>query len=149
MNDETLKDLYGFTLIELLVVISILAILATVAVVQYTGINSKARDSARRADIYAIATALEVNKIRETYSPLQQHQFSSFQWLDPKGDAYCIAAGNPADPPDVYWGNSCPAGFLNVAPGIPSGTFLAWKVCTFLENPQSGQPNVFCSSHRQ
>jgi len=142
-------NLKGFTLVELLVVIAILAILTTVGIVQYWGINARARDSARRADIYEIASALEVNKAVQGYSPLQTGQFSSFQWADPKGEAYCIGVGSPADPVNtVSWGSNCPSGFETVAPGVPAGNVLGWKVCTFLENSAEGL-HVFCKASRQ
>lgn len=147
---KTLKNDEGLTLIELLIVIAILAILATVATVYYVGINSKARDSARRADLYEISTALEVNKTLTGYVPLQVSQFSSFQWSDPLGNAYCIATGIPDDPSvGSVWGSSCPSGYSVIAPGVPSGSFTAWKVCTFLEKPGSGSSNVFCKTSRQ
>lgn len=140
----------GFTLVELLIVIVILAILSTIAGVYYVGINAKARDSARRSDLYEISTALEINKTQNLYNPLQVNQFSSFQWADPRGDAYCIAPGTPTDPSTSFpWGNTCPSGFSPVAPGVPPGSFTAWKVCTFLENPGAGNPNVYCKTSSQ
>ena len=48
----------------------------------------------------------------------------------------------------VPWGTTCPAGFEEVAPGVPAGSFTDWKVCTFLENPGSGA-NIFCKTSRQ
>ena len=129
---------------------TIIIILATITMMQYVGINKKARDSARRADIYELSAALEVNKDTESYKPLQTGQFSSFQWKDPKGSAYCIGVGNPSDPGDIpNWGSTCPSGFNPVSPGEPEGIFYAWKVCTFLEIPASGQSNVFCRSSSQ
>lgn len=140
----------GFTLVELLVVIAILAIFATIGTVYYVGINAKVRDSARMANLYTISTALEVNKRPDTYKPLLQSQFSSFQWLDPIGDVYCIATGTPLDPVNTSpWGSTCPVGFGAVAPGEPSSNFTTWKVCTFLENPEPPLTNVFCKTHRQ
>lgn len=136
----------GFTLVELLIVIAILSVLATIGYVAYYGMNSKARDSARRADIHEITTALEVNKSDQGYIPLQVNQFSSFQWIDPGGNVYCIGVGNPSDPSvSVPWGSSCPSGFVSVAPGVPAGYFANWKVCAFIENSAS----VFCKSSRQ
>lgn len=137
-------------MVELLVVIVILAILVTLGVVQYWGINSRARDSARRADIYEISIALEAHKLQQSYTPLAVSQFSSFQWADPSGDAYCISTGNPADPANTSaWGTTCPSGFDEVAPGVPAETFNSWKVCTFLELPAPPTANVFCRSSSQ
>lgn len=50
----------GFTLIELMVAISIVAILATVGLVQYGSAQKIARDSKRKQDLRSIATALEL-----------------------------------------------------------------------------------------
>ena len=49
----------GFTLIELLVVISIIGILATIAIVSYTGAQKQARDIERKSDLKQYQTALE------------------------------------------------------------------------------------------
>lgn len=50
----------GFTLVELLVAISIIAILSTIGLAIFSGIQSKARDSIRKNDLRALATALEI-----------------------------------------------------------------------------------------
>jgi prepilin-type N-terminal cleavage/methylation domain-containing protein len=47
----------GFTLIELLIVIAIIGILATLAVVAFTGAQQRSRDSKRVADIRAVVSA--------------------------------------------------------------------------------------------
>ena len=47
----------GFTLIELLIVIAIIGILATLAVVAFTGVQQRSRDSKRVADIRAVVSA--------------------------------------------------------------------------------------------
>jgi prepilin-type N-terminal cleavage/methylation domain-containing protein len=49
----------GFTLIELLVVISVLGILATIALVSFTGSQKQARDVKRKSDISQYRLALE------------------------------------------------------------------------------------------
>ena len=53
----------GFTLVELLVVIVILAILGIVGITIFTGTQSKARDSKRKEDVGAMASAMEANYI--------------------------------------------------------------------------------------
>ena len=52
----------GFTLIELLVVISILGILAALALASYGNAQAKSRDSRRKTDLDAIKKALELAK---------------------------------------------------------------------------------------
>lgn len=49
----------GFTIVELLIVIVVIAILATLVIVTFTGIQQKARDSQRQTDINAIDSHLE------------------------------------------------------------------------------------------
>lgn len=44
----------GFTIVELLIVIVVIAILATLVIVTFTGIQKKARDSQRQTDINAV-----------------------------------------------------------------------------------------------
>jgi len=63
-----MKNNKGFTLFELLVTISIIAVLTAVAVVSFGGVNKKARDSRRSADLEKIRIALEAYKqLNNTY----------------------------------------------------------------------------------
>lgn len=50
----------GFTLIELLVVVSIIAILAVIGMVMLGGLQGRARDAERRAEVDAILKAYEI-----------------------------------------------------------------------------------------
>ena len=54
------KSTSGFTIVELLIVIVVIAILAAISVVAYTGIQQRARDSKRTNDIAQIKKALLV-----------------------------------------------------------------------------------------
>lgn len=54
------KSRSGFTIVELLIVIVVIAILATVSIVAYNGIQQRARNSQRISDIKAIANAVEL-----------------------------------------------------------------------------------------
>ena len=49
----------GFTLIELLVVVAIIAILVSVGMVSYSGIQQRGRDTTRKTDLESVASALE------------------------------------------------------------------------------------------
>lgn len=50
----------GFTIVELLIVIVVIAILATISVVAYNGIQQRARDNIRKSDLATIEKALEL-----------------------------------------------------------------------------------------
>ncbi len=49
----------GFTLVELMIVITVIAILATIAVVSFTRVQKQARDTKRKGDLRALATGLQ------------------------------------------------------------------------------------------
>ena len=53
----------GFTIVELLIVIVVIAILAAITIVGFNGVQARSRDSMRKADINALAKALEVHYI--------------------------------------------------------------------------------------
>jgi general secretion pathway protein G len=67
----------GFTLIELLVVVTIIGILAAIAVVQVKYAQRKAAESALRADLY------EMRKAIDDYYADKQHYPSSLEDLKP------------------------------------------------------------------
>lgn len=48
----------GFTIVELLIVIVVIAILASISIVAYNGVQGRARDSKRASDIAAIEKAI-------------------------------------------------------------------------------------------
>ncbi len=54
------SKLKGFTLIELLVVISLIGILAALALVSYTGSQKQARDTQRKSDLKQYQNSLEL-----------------------------------------------------------------------------------------
>lgn len=53
----------GFTIVELLSVTVVIAVLAAIWVVAYTGLQSRARDTPRLKDVRAIAWALEAYRV--------------------------------------------------------------------------------------
>ena len=59
----------GFTLIELLVVITIIAILSMIGIVAFSDAQKNARDGKRKADMNAVAKALESNYSVNAASP--------------------------------------------------------------------------------
>jgi len=59
----------GFTIVELLIVIVVIAILATLVIVTFTGIQQKARDSKRQTDIDALDSHLLAYYANSGYYP--------------------------------------------------------------------------------
>jgi general secretion pathway protein G len=53
----------GFTIVELLIVIVVIAILAAITIVAYNGIQNRARDTDRKADMAALAKALHLYNV--------------------------------------------------------------------------------------
>ncbi|MBI4118790.1 MAG: type II secretion system protein [Parcubacteria group bacterium] len=94
--NQKLKTSAGFTLVELLVVITIIGILASIALVSLNSARVKARDARRLADVRQIALALEFcyNEIG-TYIPASTFP-SAGQALACGGTTYITAMpGNP------------------------------------------------------
>ncbi len=59
----------GFTIVELLIVIVVIAILATLVIVTFTGIQQRARNSQRQTDVNAVAQHLEAFYADNGYYP--------------------------------------------------------------------------------
>ena len=57
------KGISGFTIVELLIVIVVIAVLATITIVAYNGIQNRAYDSSIQSDLKSLATKLELFKI--------------------------------------------------------------------------------------
>lgn len=107
----------GFSLIELLVVVTILAILFTIGIAAFRNVSGNARDAKRKADVEAIAKALESQFNPETGQypapPLNANYFTSGSVPQkPEGGNY-----------DTVW-NTDNTGFQACAPleVAPSGT---------------------------
>lgn len=61
----------GFTIVELLIVVVVIAILAAITIVSYSGVTRRASNSERQSDIAAIQKALEMYYIDNSQYPKQ------------------------------------------------------------------------------
>lgn len=163
----------GFTLIELLVTIAIIAIISVVAVALFGNIQATARDGKRKAELEAIANALEVSKTDSGYQRVMGTQFggnkmpgqsnaaTATDWqvaVDPQNIPYCISTNlNVADAPTTGWtaptslqsgtGAACPTvgGYAVVRHNTsPATDSPRYKLCTLLETGA-----VFCRTNTQ
>lgn len=135
---------YGFTLIELLVVVSIIAILSVIGLAIFTGIQPRARDSRRQADLEAISRAMEVGYSDSTgrYSNLAESMFSASKIpTDPlSGSTNC--QGNSCKYCVKTSAGNCEAIDSTVGAGQPpaGSTYI---ICANLEQ---GSPTYICES---
>ena len=70
----------GFTIVELLIVIVVIAILATLVIVTFTGIQQRARDSQRQTDVNAVASHLAAFYADKGFYPTGD-QLKSGTWV--------------------------------------------------------------------
>lgn len=154
------REVKGFTLVELLVVIAIIAILATVGFAIFNGIQKNARDARRKADIDAMAKAMEVKKDgnTSTYGQLQHVDFSNGAIpTDTSTAKYVVAvvttAGGTLPLPPSNWAvtsatPTSPAGYGIVDGSTnPANNSYAWRFCALLENGTN--PTVYCRANAQ
>ena len=154
-----------------MVSIAIVAILATIGLVVYSGASTSARDAKRKGDIDAIAKALESQKAPGGYvytSFISNSNFAGAGGIpsDPKGGwaPYCIQVdttvppANPStltNPAAVNWNSSstgCPAvnNYANISGYTWPASVTEWRVCALLENGTSSTAgNFYCQSNSQ
>lgn len=70
----------GFTIVELLIVIVVIGILALLVITTYSGIQQKARNNTRQANLNAIQTQLEIFYQNQGYYPSRADMNDS-TWL--------------------------------------------------------------------
>lgn len=64
-----MKKKFGFTLVELLVAVTIILVITVAAMISYSSVNQKSRDSRRSADLEKLRLALEMYKNIEGQYP--------------------------------------------------------------------------------
>lgn len=67
-----MKRRFGFTVVEIIIVITVISILAGIGIVSYSGMQVRARDTERQADVEAIAAAFET--YYEQYGTYPSHR---------------------------------------------------------------------------
>lgn len=106
-----MKHNSGFTIVEIIVVVTVIAILAGIGVVSYSGMQVRARDTERQADAESMRAALET-------------------YYEQKGD-YPALITSPSNAelalvPDFYTNTLRIPPSALVAPAAPAGTTFSW-----------------------
>jgi prepilin-type N-terminal cleavage/methylation domain-containing protein len=90
----------GFTLIELMVALTIVGVLAGLALVSYQGAKKSARDGERKADLEQIRSALEM-----CYADIGSYPVSIYNDISCGSPVKTYLSGTPKDPAtqDAYY----------------------------------------------
>jgi prepilin-type N-terminal cleavage/methylation domain-containing protein len=126
---------HGFTIIELLIVIVVIAILAALSIVTYTGIQNRARETAVQADLSNMARQLGIESAQAegSYPSVlpslsSLNSSTSFIYTTDNGDTtFCLTAYNQVNPTIVY--------------NISSSTGIQAGACTGHVVPGGGSSN--------
>jgi prepilin-type N-terminal cleavage/methylation domain-containing protein len=149
----------GFTLVELMIVVAIIAVLSVIGVTVFSGIQKDSRDARRRADIDAIASAMEANYGKTTagqYNAMAATFFASNAIpSDPTSTSvapdsacpgvckYCVLQGLAQQT-----AAACSIASTAVAVGAPAGGSANpyWMVCSNLEKTAG---TFYCRGNQQ
>lgn len=155
----------GFTLVELMIVVAIIAVLSVIGVTVFSGIQKDSRDARRRADIDAIASAMEANygkTVAGQYSAITAGFFANgvvpvdptSTNVSPEGACpgvckYCVTqdATSARTPAACSTGSTPVAAASGTTAAAPSGgANQYWMICANLEKTAG---TFYCRGNQQ
>lgn len=123
------KNKKGFTLVELMIVITVIAILATIAVVSFTRVQKQARDTKRKAEIKSLQTALQAYFTEKNTYPVKTSATSASAGLTGLTPSYISSL--PAAPQGTTGTNTA---YMYVS----DSDGYKYALCVDLESAQGG-----------
>lgn len=113
----------GFTIVELLIVIVVIAILAAITIVAFTGIQNRARDAAISSKETQAKKKLEAYKVDEGHYPSGQSEFDTLISQSPDDKFYTSYSSTaPYDAYILSTSGGSGSGGGNIADGAPIQT---------------------------
>lgn len=118
----------GFTIVELLIVVVVIAILAAISVVAYTGIQNRAYDTSVSSDLAQIAKKMEIAKVEaatDAYPQGNEAMAAAFK-VNVAKSAYRTHADTTGSYNLVFcWPGGAPTGFIIFAVSKSGKQFIA------------------------
>ena len=88
----------GFTIVELLLVIAVIAVLAAIVIVAYSGIQDRARNAARVNDLSNLQKTIETYKIQNgSYPQTTAESPANWHSVDVRTDSNCFNGSQNTD----------------------------------------------------
>jgi len=115
----------GFTIVELLIVVIVIAILATIMIVSYTGIQSRAREAQMKSNLANVYTQLSIDRVYNGAYPVSLAAADNGKGITAEsGASYQYTYDNAASPPTfcVTYVQAGIAYFINESGQSASGT---------------------------
>lgn len=144
MNVGTLRNRRdsGFTIVELLIVVVVIAILAAITIVVYTGIQQRTRLSTIKSEISSAAKAMEIARIETNVYPTAlppsvPRSSTTALSLSQTSEGFCIN-GNDKNNLAIQWRYESSSG--NLQEGLCSGQVIAGS-------EQGLEPNLITNSN--
>lgn len=128
----------GFTLVELLIVIVVIAILAAIAITAFSGVQARARDSQRQADISQVKQSLELYYANEGYYP-DTIDLAELEGIE---DAAVVAPDLDEANSFIYTGNTTDADDYSYVPAgcNASGECTSYVLAWYSEQDDEAKP---------
>ena len=131
INLRATRNDLAFTIVELLVVIVVIAILAAITIVSYTGISSKAVSSALQSDLSNAKKQLALYQVDHSAYPTSPLTITGNTYCPSDDTKYCFKASSTNSFPGYSASNSSnPQSFLLIASNSPTSNSnsLVYKV---------------------
>lgn len=128
LTNKKIQTKSAFTIVELLITVVVIAILAAITIVSYSGITNQAKEATLKADLNQASTQLALLQMNDgvypaTFSP-KQSGTNSLQYVG-GGASFCITARTSDSPSKVFHitqDNSIKDGDCPETPPVTDGT---------------------------
>lgn len=139
------KNINGFTIVELLIVIVVMAVLATISVVLYTGIQNRAHDTTVKSDLQRLHKSLSLKAVDDSHAYGNTYFFQVNQSPHDPEDFVVWTPDGQEEPVDTAFpiSKSSYANEANVISFIPGSTLATCNIPPLAGLSKSGNAFIY------